>query len=89
MSKQIKCKSCGAEIIKKAKTCPQCGEPNKQKSYWWLVILLLLFIIAAVLIWFWLMKTGNKSENENPVYACQNAVIIIAIVILKKRTSEG
>ena len=34
------------------------------------LLVLLLFIIAAALIWFWLRKTGNKSENENPVYVC-------------------
>ena len=28
MSKLIKCKSCGAEIAKTAKTCPQCGAKN-------------------------------------------------------------
>ena len=34
------------------------------------VLILLLLIIVAVLICFWLMKTGKKSKNENPVYVC-------------------
>ncbi len=34
------------------------------------LLILLLFVIAAALIWFRLRKTGNKSENEDPVYVC-------------------
>jgi len=34
------------------------------------LLVLLLLVIAGVLIWLWLMKTGKKSENENPVYVC-------------------
>ena len=34
------------------------------------LIILVVSIIAATSIWFWLRKTGNKTENENPVYVC-------------------
>jgi len=30
MAKTFKCKTCGAEISKKAKTCPNCGHPYKR-----------------------------------------------------------
>src|SRR5665213_3240570 len=30
-NKLVKCKSCGKEISTEAKTCPQCGAPNKKK----------------------------------------------------------
>ena len=33
-------------------------------------VIVLLFIIAAVLIWFWIVKNGNKSEHKKPVYVC-------------------
>jgi len=45
MSNLIKCKSCDTEISKNAKICPQCGEPNKKKSF-----LFILFIFIIVLI---------------------------------------
>jgi hypothetical protein len=39
--------------------------------------------------WFWLMKTGNKAENENPVYVCAECGDDHCIVILKKRIRRG
>lgn len=51
MSKLCKCKACGAEIAKSAKTCPQCGAKNKRKHPVLGVLLLLLgiLLIAAAL----------------------------------------
>ena len=53
------------------------------------LLILLLFIIAAMLIRLWLMKTGNRSENESPVYGCPECGDHHCTVILKKRISEG
>ena len=48
--KLTQCKSCGAEIAKSAKTCPQCGAKNKKPIYkrWWLWALVIVFVIGLV-----------------------------------------
>lgn len=52
MSKMAKCKTCGHDISKKAKTCPSCGEKNPAKKTSaggvLLLILLGLFIIGSL-----------------------------------------
>nr|VFJ66825.1 MAG: zinc-ribbon domain-containing protein [Candidatus Kentron sp. DK] len=46
----IKCKTCGKEISKTAKTCPHCGEKQKKLSiiHWVGIILVSLFIIGLI-----------------------------------------
>lgn len=59
MRRLAKCKSCGAEISKSTKTCPQCGAKRKGGGGCLiavLVVLGLILIIAAV--------GGNSSEPE-------------------------
>ncbi len=41
------CKSCGAQISKKAKVCPKCGEKNKNKKW---IIILIVAVVAIVII---------------------------------------
>ena len=57
--KLIKCKSCGKEIDKNAKTCPGCGAKNKKpiykKVWFWIIILIIIIAIGA----------GGTSENNN------------------------
>ena len=51
MSNQlIKCKVCGEEIAKGAKTCPKCGNKNKKPFYkkWWFIALVIVIVIAAI-----------------------------------------
>ena len=67
MSKLINCKSCGAEISKKAKSCPKCGEPNKQKSYVWVVILIFILMTMAPLL-----KDSNKNLVEKDKIVSKN-----------------
>ena len=46
-----RCKACNAEISKKAKTCPKCGEPTKKKTSiasWIALILLLVGLYSVV-----------------------------------------
>lgn len=59
MSKLIKCKSCGAEIAKSAKACPQCGAKNKKPIFkrWWFWA-----IIVAVL----LVSCSGSDDPEQP-----------------------
>ena len=49
-AKFIKCKTCGAEIASKAKSCPQCGAKNKKpfyKKWWFWIILVFVFVGSA------------------------------------------
>lgn len=50
MSKMIKCKTCGMNIAKSAKSCPSCGAKNKKPFYtrWWFVIIAVFVIIGAL-----------------------------------------
>lgn len=51
MSKLIKCKTCGAEIAKNAKACPQCGAKNKKpifKRWWfWTIIVVVVLLVCC------------------------------------------
>ena len=49
MSKLIKCKTCGGEIAKTAKTCPHCGAKNKYQSPAQALgcLIVLVFILAG------------------------------------------
>ena len=52
MSKLIKCKSCGAEIARNAKVCPQCGAKNGLPKgigcLIWIIAVIFAIIIFAV-----------------------------------------
>ena len=46
MAKMIYCKGCGKEISKKAKACPNCGEPVPKTSLLkWLFLIILIFTL--------------------------------------------
>lgn len=59
MSKMIKCKTCGVDIAKSAKSCPGCGAKNKKPFYtrWWFILIAIFIIIGAL--------GGNKGSNES------------------------
>ena len=62
-NKLIKCKSCGADIAKSAKTCPQCGAKNKKPIYkkWWFYAILVIILLGGMLS----QGDGNTSlENK-------------------------
>jgi len=48
MARLTKCKGCGEEISKKAKSCPKCGEPIK-RTHWFTWLVLLGFILYAIM----------------------------------------
>lgn len=50
MSKLIKCKSCGAEIAKNAKSCPQCGAKNNPGCLRTILGTILLFFGIVIII---------------------------------------
>ena len=59
-SKMTKCKSCGHEIAKSAKTCPQCGAKNKKSFFkkWWFWAIILILVIA-------IGTSGNDSDTND------------------------
>lgn len=50
MSKIIKCKTCGNDIAKSAKSCPGCGSNNRKPFYtrWWFILIAVFIIIGAL-----------------------------------------
>lgn len=62
MSKKlIECKSCGHQMAKSAKSCPQCGAKNKKpiiKKWWfWVAVILVVTVVGS---------SGNEPENVTP-----------------------
>lgn len=69
MSKMIKCKTCGADIAKNAKSCPSCGAKNKPPFYkrWWFILIVLIVIIGAI------ASGGSKPEKVDSTAADTSA----------------
>lgn len=65
-SKLKKCKSCGTEIAKSAKTCPSCGAKNKKPFYTrvWFWVLIALFLIIAFSVGTENDETPNKTSAQ-------------------------
>lgn len=45
----VKCKECGNEISKKAKSCPQCGAPQKRQTSKLTTLILLIAVLGIML----------------------------------------
>ena len=62
----VKCKECGNKVSKKAKTCPQCGAPNKKRNspfeYFLLIVIIFLGFVAISTF----NPIGSSSNNEAP-----------------------
>lgn len=60
MEKMVTCKSCGKEMAKSAKACPECGAKNKKpifKKWWfWALVVIVIVIIAS--------SSGNENTND-------------------------
>lgn len=60
MEKMVTCKSCGKEIAKSAKACPECGAKNKKpifKKWWfWVLVVIVIAIIGS---------SGGNDSSEN------------------------
>ena len=46
------CNECNKEVSSKAKTCPNCGAPIKQKTslFTWLVTIIIIFIVVVQIV---------------------------------------
>lgn len=67
----IKCKECGKEISKNAKSCPHCGEKIEKNN-------LFLEIIGTIFI-LWIIVVSNESTSEDSteldlMAECQNKI---------------
>ena len=61
MAKLIKCAGCGAEISKKAKTCPHCGEPAPKETSLLTWLVLILFVLGI----FGSMSPDSSSSSSS------------------------
>lgn len=59
-SKLVNCKSCGAEIAKDAKSCPNCGAKNKKGHP--VVIGILIFLVLVIIV-----SAMGGEEEPKPV----------------------
>lgn len=58
MEKMIRCKACGKEIAKSAKSCPHCGAKNKKPPVGCLIALIVVLLLMIV---------GMTGEDDGPV----------------------
>ncbi len=94
MAKLIKCKACGNQIAKDAKTCPQCGAKNKKRGGCGVIVLVLLVLFAVGI-----MATSKTSSSEPAVKAAAkenaaqlpagNSIIMQALAYLKTEVKEA
>lgn len=60
MSKLVTCKSCGAEVAKNAKACPNCGAPQKRHK----VLGIALAVIGVVILIAAIGGSGDSSPKK-------------------------
>lgn len=78
MEKLIQCKSCGNEISKSSKLCPNCGAKNKKPFYkkWWIWAIIVVFVIVIA------RGGGNDSSTNKPIEVNNEEAITYEIVDL-------
>lgn len=66
MGKLVKCKSCGAEIAKSAKVCPQCGAKRKSGALKVVLVVLGVLIVIGVIGSMWSDDEPKKIGEADP-----------------------
>lgn len=66
MGKLVKCKSCGAEIAKSAKVCPQCGAKRKSSALKVVLVVLGVLIVMGAIGSMWSDNEPKKIGEANP-----------------------
>lgn len=66
MEKLAKCKVCGNEMAKSAKTCPSCGAKSKKPFYtkWWFWLIIIIVVAAVASSGGGTEKTSESSQTE-------------------------
>ena len=59
--KMTTCKTCGKEMAKNAKVCPNCGAKNKKPIPWFIAIIVVIVIIVIASGG----KSGSKSKSDS------------------------
>jgi len=49
----VKCKECGGEISKKARTCPHCGYKKKNIGWEAIKVVWLVFFLTVIILAVW------------------------------------
>ena len=62
-SKLVKCKTCGAEIAKNAKKCPNCGAPQHQVALTIATLLGVFAVFCVVMVIIEASKSGGVSPS--------------------------
>lgn len=70
MAKMVKCKTCGADIAKTAKRCPQCGAQQHVGALSVCAIIIVVTIVAVLAI---ALSGGNPPEKVNGASAGDNS----------------
>lgn len=73
-----KCKSCGAEMSRKAKACPRCGHPNKEANYLSGGQVLGAIVVAGIAIW-WFLGGGFDSQVTSDMAKIEGQVATDAV----------
>ncbi len=66
MNKMVKCKTCGAEIAKSAKTCPHCGAKNNQMSLGARIALVVIILFLVIVIAIASGSSGSGQKGDEP-----------------------
>lgn len=64
-NKMTTCKTCGKEMAKNAKVCPNCGAKNKKPIFsrpWFIAVVVIILIAIGASMG----KSGNKAANNKP-----------------------
>lgn len=85
MAKLIKCKACGAEIAKSAKTCPHCGAKNKKRGPWGIIIAV---IVVIALVGSCSSKEGNEPVHQDSPVDTQGTTSPVSVSEAPKVTEE-
>jgi len=73
MAKLVTCKACGHAVSKKAKSCPNCGEPMKGGSSTLSGCLILLILFSGSFVCFIVMPDSSSDYSSSPSASQQNS----------------
>lgn len=87
--KMVTCKTCGAEIAKTAKRCPQCGARQHQVALTFVYLIVVFAVIAIVLVIAGGNQIGNSGSTSGPQATASSAPIVVSSSNLWAAYSEN
>ena len=73
--KLVTCKTCGSEIAKSAKVCPNCGAKNNQVGVAVRIVIALVAVLLLAMIVSSISGNGSKSERTDEGTSQNNTVV--------------